>query len=351
MTQLATIDELPPEYVSALADLDIAPLWPQLRALLPYGPPPRQAQVSHWQYEKIRPLLLQAGEYTPIEKAERRVLVMCNSGYPLENLQATASIYIGLQLILPGEEAPNHRHSPSALRMIVEGSGGYTTVSGEKLPMEPGDLVLTPSGLWHEHGHEGSDPVIWMDALDLPLVHYLDSSYAEEAPLQNAPDAPDASQTRYTRSGLLPYDELGSRATYPMLRFPWKDVRNALIDLSHARGREELIHLAYVNPVRGDECLPILGCSALMVRPGESVTLPRRTASAVLHVLEGNGQSSIDGEMVAWEPHDITALPTFADVEIHNTSTQNSAFLFMVDDAPLQRKLGFYREFQTGEEL
>ena len=351
MTQLATIDELPPEYLSALTDLDVAPLWPQLRALLPYGPPPRQANVAHWQYEKIRPLLLQAGEYTPIEKAERRVLVMCNSGFPIENLQATASIYIGLQLILPGEEAPNHRHSPSALRMIVEGSGGFTSVSGEKLPMEPGDLVLTPSGLWHEHGHEGSDPVVWMDALDLPVIHYLESSYAEEAPLQNAPDIPDASQTRYTRSGLLPYDELGAQAAYPMLRFPWKEVRNALIDLSRARSSEELVHLAYINPQTGEECLPILGCSAMMLRPGETAKLVRRTASAVIHVLEGNGESLIDGETVAWDIHDITAIPTYADIEIRNGSTKNPAFLFMVDDAPLQRKLRFYREFKPGEEL
>ena len=351
MAELATFEELPSEYLSALTDLDVAPLWPSLRALLPYGPPVRRAQVAHWQYAKIRPLLLQAGDLTPIEKAERRVLVMCNPGYGLENLQATASIYIGLQLIMPGEEAPNHRHSPSALRMIVEGNGGYTTVAGEKLPMAPGDLVLTPSGLWHEHGHEGSDPVVWMDALDLPLIYNLDSSYAEEEALQNAPDVPDASKTRYTRSGLLPYDELGSRADYPMMRYPWGDTRTALINLAGSKAENELVHLAYVNPVTGGECLPILGCSAFMLRAGETAKLTRRTASAVLYVLEGSGESRIDEHTITWDAHDITAIPTYADVVIRNGSTSKPAFLFMVDDAPLQRRLRFYREFKSGEAL
>lgn len=351
MNDLGTKDELPGEYLSALTALNVAPLWPQLRSVLPYGPPPRNAKAAHWQYEKIRPLLLEAGEHAPIEKAERRVLVMCNPGYPIDNLQATASIYIGLQLILAGEDAPNHRHSPSALRMIVEGGGGYTTVEGEKLPMDPGDLVLTPSGLWHEHGHEGSDPVIWMDALDLPLIHYLETSYAEEAPLQNAPDIPDASQTRFTRAGLMPYENLGDQAPYPLMRFPWRDVRQALMDLSRVRSGDELVHLAYVNPLTGAECLPILGCSAIMLRPGETRKIGRRTASAVIHVVEGQGESLIESELIAWNTHDITALPTYADLRIRNVSTRNPAFLFMVDDAPLQRKLRFYREFKQGEEL
>jgi gentisate 1,2-dioxygenase len=190
-----------------------------------------------------------------------------------------------------------------------------------------------------------------MDALDLPVLHYLDSSYAEEEELQNAPDSPDASQTRYRRSGLLPYDELGSQAAYPMLRYPWHDTRQALIDLAKTKAKDALVHLAYVNPVTGAECLPTLGHSAIMLRPGETARLTRKTAAAVIHVLEGSGESFIDGHTNTWDEHDITAIPTYADVEISNGSTSKPAFLFMVDDAPLQRKLGFYREFKPGDEL
>ena len=83
----------------------------------------------------------------------------------------------GMQLLLPGEWAPAHRHTPNAVRMIVEGEGAYTTVDGEKCPMSRGDLILTPTGLWHEHGHDGDEPVIWLDVLDLPLVYYMEASY------------------------------------------------------------------------------------------------------------------------------------------------------------------------------
>ncbi len=223
MSKLQSAADLPKEYLSALASINLQPLWPSLRTLVSHGTPTRNSVPVHWRYPQVRELLMQAGDLTPIEKAERRVLVLCNPGLGIDNLQATPSIYVGLQLILPGEDAPNHRHSPSAIRLIVEGAGGFTTVEGERLPMEPGDLILTPSGLWHEHGHTGSEPVIWMDALDLPLIYYLETSQAQEAPLQHAPVRPDSSQTKFRRAGLLPYDQLHDHNPYPMLRYPWKE--------------------------------------------------------------------------------------------------------------------------------
>jgi gentisate 1,2-dioxygenase len=289
---------------------------------------------------------MQAGDLTPIEKAERRVLVLCNPGLGIDNLQATPSIYVGLQLILPGEDAPNHRHSPSAIRLIVEGAGGFTTVEGERLPMEPGDLILTPSGLWHEHGHTGSEPVIWMDALDLPLIYYLETSQAQEAPLQHAPVRLDSSQTKFRRAGLLPYDQLHDHNPYPMLRYPWKETREALTELASATDRDGLVQLAYINPVTGQECLPILGFSALMLRPGENADLGRRTCSAVTHVVEGHGSSEIDDSDFDWNPHDMTVIPPHASCTLRNHSSSSPAFLFIVDDAPLHRKLGFYREYR-----
>ena len=127
-----------------------------MRAALPHDKPNRRTKPLVWRYaQDVRPYLLRAGELTPIEKAERRVLILSNPGLGLENMQATPAIFIGMQMILPGETAPNHKHSPSAVRFVVEGEGGFTVVGGEKMPMERGDLILTPSGLWHQHGHEG----------------------------------------------------------------------------------------------------------------------------------------------------------------------------------------------------
>ena len=132
MSALGTLDELPRSYRNALTELNLAPLWPSLRNLLPHERPSAATKTVVWRYEDVRPLLMQAGELTPIEKAERRVLVLCNPGLGIENTMATPSIYLGLQLIQPGETAPNHKHSPSAIRFVIEGEGGFTVVSGGK---------------------------------------------------------------------------------------------------------------------------------------------------------------------------------------------------------------------------
>lgn len=341
--------ELESAYAAALRAGHLAPLWRSIRSLIPYGMPTRSTQPAHWRYADIRPLLVRSGELVPIELAERRALVLCNPGFGAAALQTTPSIFIGFQLLLPGESASNHRHVASALRLVVEGRGGYTTVNGERLPMEPGDLVLTPGGCWHEHGQDGTDPVIWLDALDVPLVHYLEASTSEAGAPQHVAALPDASQARFRRAGLAPYSELGNRYAYPLLRFPWHEVRAALLELAASRRPDEPVHLAYVNPLTGEECLPTLGCSVLMLRPREERRWPRRSASAALHVICGAGDVEIDGTSFRFEERDVVAVPTHARVRIGNRSENAPAFVFMVDDAPLQRKMRIYQEFGEDE--
>lgn len=342
---LGRLEDLPADYLQGLHDLSLAPLWPQLRGLLPYGKPARQTKPFLWRYQEIRPHLLRAGELTPIEKAERRVLVLCNPGHGIEKLVATPNIYVGMQLILPGELAPTHKHTPSAVRFVVEGSGGFTTVDGEKCPMNKGDLILTPAGLWHEHGHEGDGPVIWMDALDLPMVYAMEASYAIDGPSQTVRDEPDASQTRYRRAGLVPFSSLNlrTRQAYPQIRYPWAEVREAIVALETVVDRGQAVQLAYVNPETGQPCLPTLGFSAQMLRAGEEFKPQRRSASSVFHVIEGRGESEIDGVSLKWSEGDTVAVPTHA--EITHRAESGAAFLFHVDDAPTQRSLGFYQEF------
>jgi len=346
MSALGTLNELPSSYLDNLTGRNLVPLWPSLRKALPHDVPLRRTQPVLWRYAEIRPLLLQAGELTPIDKAERRVLVLANPGLGLENMQATPSIYVGMQLILPRETAPNHRHTPSAVRFVVEGDGGFTIVDGEKLPMQRGDLILTPALHWHEHRHEGNGPVIWLDALDLPTVFAQEASYAIEGPPQTVRNRPDSSQTLYRRAGLVPYRALsGAAADYPLLRYPWTEVREALQSLGPVTETSEMVQLAYVNPETGRECLPILGFSAIMLRPGETALPERRSASAVIHVVEGEVEAEIDGVSLAAGQNDTMALPTHARVKFANRSARNPAFLFQVDDAPMQRKLGFYETF------
>ncbi len=344
--ELGRIEDLPTEYLADLRAQNMLPLWPSLRAVLPYGIPARKTLPMRWAYRDLRPKLMQAGELTPIEKAERRVLVLCNPGLGLEAMQATPTIYAGIQMILPGETAPNHKHSPSAVRFVIEGSGGYTVVRGEKLPMHKGDLILTPPGLWHQHEHDGAEPVVWLDALDLPVIYGIEASYCVEGASQNIRDPLNAGTVAFRQGGVIPYSRLQPvRGDYPLLRFPWDQVRASLIELATVTEPDEAVHMAYVNPETGEECLPTLGFSAFMLRPGERLSMPRRSSSAVFHVVEGEGIASIDGTELPFVEADTLAAPTHARITLENRSSTSPAFLFMVDDAPLHRKLKIYEVF------
>jgi gentisate 1,2-dioxygenase len=344
MQALGTMEELPAEYVAGLEASNLAPLWPNLRALLPPGRPARRTRPTLWRFADVRPQLLRAGELTPIERAERRVLVLANPGFGPDSLQATASLYAGLQLVLPGEIAANHRHTPSAVRIVVEGSGGYTIVDGVKCAMERGDVILTPAGVWHEHGHEGTGPVVWLDVLDLPLIYYLEASFAAEGALQNIRLLSDERLDRFLVGGLLPVEPEGAdgEGDYPLTHFPWARSRASLEALARRSPDDRPLRLAYVNPLNGNACLPTIGLTAMMLRPGERLLIPGTSASAVFHVVEGRGRAKVDVEEFEWSGADTFAVPTHASIEVANLSTTSPAFFVVADDAPLQKALGIH---------
>ncbi|MEZ5870485.1 MAG: cupin domain-containing protein [Nitratireductor sp.] len=339
--KLGTLEELPQDYRDAMSAAGVAPLWPMMRNVLPHDAPKPVTRSGYWSFPKLRPLLLRAGELTPVEKAERRVLVLSDPGRGTGAMQATSSIYLGMQLLLPGETAPAHVHTPSAVRIIVEGKGGYTVVDGEKLPMEEGDLVLTPGGEWHDHGHEGSEPVIWLDALDLPLFVYLEGSYAKEGPLQAQRNRPDASQVEYLSAGLAPSRRSGASARrYPMMRYPWARTEAALLQMAKY-GSDGIAELDYVNPETGTDVLPTMGFTAMYLPAGQNDAPVLRSSSAAFHVVRGRGASTINGERIEWGPKDTFTAPVFANV---NHQASEDAFLVRIHDRPLQEKLGYYEE-------
>jgi gentisate 1,2-dioxygenase len=345
LTTLGQLEDLPQAYRDTLAENNLVPLWPSLRSVLPPHTPSRKTQTTHWPYQGLRALLLEAGRLTPIEKAERRVLVLANPGHGLEKMQASAAMYLGMQLLLPGEVAPAHRHTPNAVRMVVEGEGAWSLVDGEKCPMLRGDLILTPTGLWHEHGHDGSAPVIWLDVLDLPLVYAIEASYHEEAPSQAV--LPGQGDKVYARAGLVP-TAVFNRAdrAYPMLRYPWADARAALLALADNQAAGEAVQLTYVNPETGRDVENILGFYALMLRPGETLRLPARSPAQVFHAIEGSARVQVQAP--ASQPGftlaeaDTCAIPGYTAVTLQNPSTTQPSFLFVADESPLHRKLGVY---------
>lgn len=339
---LGRLEDLPQDYRDELSANNLVPLWPSLRAVLPPHVPARKTQPTHWPYAKLRELLLKAGELTPIEKAERRVLVLANPGHGLEKMQASAAMYLGMQLLLPGELAPAHRHTPNAIRMVVEGEGAWTLVNGEKCPMSRGDLILTPTGLWHEHGHDGNEPVIWLDVLDLPLVYYVEASYHEEVPSQTV--VPGQGARAYARGGVVPTPVFGrSDKAYPMLRYPWVDARAALLSLAEDQPDLEAVQVTYVNPETGKDAENILGFYALMLRPGQTLRLPARSPAQVLHPIEGSAEVQVEGAAAfTLAEADTCAVPGYTACTLSNRSATEPAFIFVADESPLHRKLGVY---------
>jgi gentisate 1,2-dioxygenase len=233
--------------------------------------------------------------------------------------------------------------------MVVEGEGAWTTVDGEQCPMQRGDLILTPTGLWHEHGHEGDAPVIWLDVLDLPLVHYLEASYHVNGARQAV--KPGRSDRAYSRGGLVPTPVFGrSSRAYPMLRYPWADARAALLALAEDRPDLEAVQLTYTNPETGGHAQNILGFHALMLRPGQVLALPARSPASVWHVIEGAATLTVgDGEgegadapRFALTAADTACAPGYLPLTLANASAEAPAFVFVADESPLHQKLGLY---------
>jgi gentisate 1,2-dioxygenase len=282
-----------------------------------------------------------------MERAERRVLVLCNPGLG-GAYAATSTLYAGMQIILPGESAPSHRHTPAALRLVVEGRGAFTTVDGVRCEMEPGDLIITPPMRWHDHGHEGTGPVVWLDGLDIPLVRAFDASWASAMrPAAPPLSATDSSQDEYTAAGVLPRTSRYPDAIHPQVRWPWAVVRSALARLAATASPGSPVVLRYVNPRTGAPPLATMGAEARWLRPGEHTRPERRTASAVFQVVEGAGASRVGEAVLDWTAGDTFVAPPWHRVEHRNGSASAPACLFSFDDEPAVRALGLWDE-ETG---
>jgi len=193
-------------YYRALRAENLGPLWETLKGLVPAEPRP-QAVAFMWSYSDVRPRLMEAGKMISTEEAERRVLVLQNPG--LSGVQQiTDTLYAGLQLILPREVARAHRHSQSALRFVIEGTGAFTAVDGERATMHPGDFIITPAWTWHDHGNDSTEPVVWLDGLDVPLVSFLKAGFREEYKDESHPiKRKEGDAQAVYGTGLLPIED------------------------------------------------------------------------------------------------------------------------------------------------
>ena len=334
-----------PERAEFYARIDkdsLTPLWDVLGDLV--LPEPKSPCVpAMWKYARVKEYLLEAGQLISAQEAERRVLVLENPGLRGAS-SITHTLYCGLQLILPGEVAPAHRHTQSALRFLVDGEGAYTAVDGERVTMHPGDFIITPSGSWHDHGNPGSDPVIWMDGLDIPLVRMLDASFAERYPEHEQPvSRPEGDVLARFGANLVPIEYAASSLSSPLFVYPYTRSREALERL-HRNGPTHAAHgskMQYVNPATGGYPMATIGTFLQWLPAGFSGERYRSTDGTVFCVAEGKGRSVVGDQTFEWGPRDIFVVPSW--VPVRHEAAEDSV-LFSFSDRPVQKALGLWRE-------
>jgi gentisate 1,2-dioxygenase len=321
---------------------NLAPLWTRLRALVPEAPTP--VGVAHrWAYADVRPYVLESAAHISAKEAERRVLILENPGLKGSS-QITNSLYAGLQLIMPGEVAPAHRHTQGALRFIVEGSGAFTTVDGEKTTMNPGDFVITPSWTWHHHGHEATGPMVWLDGLDIPLVAFFNSTFREDHHLAEAEiTRPEGDALFRYGSGLLPVGYRNATSNSPVFNYPYGRTREALYALTKAGPADTHSGylMRYVNPTDGGWAMPTMATMIRLLPKGFATAAYRSTDSTIFIVVEGRGEIEVAGQKMPLTPHDVVVVPGWMP---YCFKASEDLVLFSYSDRVAQEKLGFFRE-------
>jgi gentisate 1,2-dioxygenase len=327
--------------------LNLTPLWEVLHALVPKQPT-TPCVPALWKYDEVRPFLMRAGEAITAEEAVRRVLILENPALRGQSA-VTQSLYAGLQLILPGEIAPSHRHTQSALRFIVEGSGAWTAVDGERTTMRPGDFIITPSWTWHDHGSEAAGPVVWLDGLDIPMVRFFDAGFAENGSAKSqAVSRPEGTSfARYGHNMAPVRHEAPYGATSPIFSYPYERSREALESLERHAPVDpwDGVKLRYVNPQTGGWPMPTIGTFIQRLPAGFRGLGWRQTDGAVYSVVEGSGTVTL-GEpgaqtTFAFGPRDHFVVPSWHTARL---ASEGGCVLFSFSDRPVHQALGIHHE-------
>ena len=330
------------EFYSRLDKDNLTPLWEVLHALVP--PLPSSGCVpALWKYAEIRPFIMESGRLISAAEAIRRVLILENPALRGQS-SITRSLYCGLQLILPGEIAPSHRHTQSALRFIVEGAGAYTAVDGERTTMHPGDFIITPSWTWHDHGNPGDEPVVWMDGLDIQILQLFGAQFMETYPAEEQPVTRNEGDS-YARYGnnLVPLGPLPASKTSPIFNYPYERSRETLASLARNQAADECHgwKMQFVNPLTGGFAMPTIG-AFIQLLPHAFRSRPYRSTDGTIYsVAEGAGIVKIGTESFQFARRDTFVVPSWQPVVFETTE---ETVLFSYSDRPAQAALGLLRE-------
>ncbi len=302
------------ELEATAARLELSPGWIERKQPIFWAAPRSDFKPAHWHYSQARAALQDAAGLVDLSMAERRILALRNP-FPGNNFATTRTLSCAYQLMLPGEVASTHRHASHALRVMLDARGTYSIVDGVKMPMETGDIVLTPGGFWHGHGHGGDSPACWLDGLDIPLTHLLEPMYFEPYPDRFQPARVEASSSPY--------------------RFAAADIARRL-DLAapDPEGRH--------GPCIGLEARDMgsMGLTVERLAAGLKTRRQRSTASRCFVVMAGSGTSIVGDQTFAWNRGDTIAVPTWIWYE---HKAEDDAQLFCLSDEPVMKMCNYFR--------
>jgi len=335
------IEAIREAYYERIAKHDMKPLWKVMSNLVTKEPASRCAPVV-WHFDDIKSLVMESGGLISAEEAERRVLILENPALKGES-RATSTLFAGVQMILPGEVAPAHRHSAGAIRFVLDGEGAYTAVEGEKAFMAPGDFVITANWAPHDHGNPSKKPMLWLDVLDLPTVNFYETSFAEhfDDKMQKT-SRQDGDSLNFYGSGVLP-DGTSAMNRTPVINYTYARTR-PIVERMMKAGEIDKHHGArvrYANPVTGGPVMPTMGANLAMFPKGFKGAPYRSTDSTIFVCAEGEGTTTVDGKVLEWGAHDVFVVPSWKRYT-HNAAKES--VLFSISDRPAQEALGLWRE-------
>src|SRR5215813_7970308 len=339
------IDAAREEFYARISKRDMAPLWKVMSSVVTKEPKTRC--VPHvWDYDEVKSLVMESGGLITAEEALRRVLILENPALKGQS-KATNTLFAGVQMILPGEVAPAHRHVSSAIRFVLDGEGAYTAVEGEKAYMSPGDFVITANWAPHDHGNTSKQPMLWLDVLDFPQVNFFEASFAEQfGEATQSTSRADGDSLAFYGSGVLPDGTPARPNSSPVINYTYARTR-PIIERMMKAGDIDKRHGArvrYANPINGGPVLPTMGAQLAMFPKGFKGEKYRSTDGTVLVCAEGQGTTTVDGKVLEWGPWDVFVVPPWKRYA-HNAEQQS--VLFSISDRPSQEALGIWREDAT----
>ena len=357
----APVSDPTPEEQSQLAELyrdftteNLIPLWTEIGNLMPAHPKP-QAVPHVWRWNTLLPLAERAGDLVPVGRGgERRAIALANPGLG-GRPYATPTLWAAIQYLGGHETAPEHRHSQNAFRFVVEGEGVWTVVNGDPVAMRRGDFLLTPGWNFHGHHNETDRPMAWIDGLDIPFVHYTDTSFfefgTERVTDESTPDI-SRSERLWAHPGLRPLSGLENTLNSPIGAYRWEHTDRALDEqlkledegfpATYAPGHAAI---RFVNPTTGGDVMPTIRAGFHRLRAGTVTHTRREVGSSVYQVFDGRGAIVLDGVEHTVEKGDLVVVPSWTPFSLQAESTFD---LFHFGDQPIIERLGFNRTYSEG---